>query len=49
LIQEEEIVEVLQLLKAQQEPLAQLNFKAQQAQIDRLEQKLDILLQKTSS
>jgi uncharacterized membrane protein len=45
LLREEEMVEVLRLLKTQQEPLALLSLlKSQQVQIDRLEQKLDRLL-----
>ncbi len=44
LLREEEMVEVLQLLKTQQQPLELISLlKSQQVQIDRLEQKLDRL------
>lgn len=49
LLREEEMVEVLQLLKTQQQPCESIGLiKSQQVQIDRLEQKLDRLLSKLS-
>ena len=45
LLREDEIVEVLQILKAKENPIELLSLlKSQKAQIDRLEQKLDSLL-----